>query len=91
MAARGMGAIVPATGATGMAPIAAVGGKTNSPIGKVCLGLCCLACSCGMGNHVSSCIEAGFSTLQECLKACCTRAPQCPEGIQMQADVMVDV
>lgn len=36
MAARGIGAIVPATGATGMAPIAAVGGKANSPIGKVC-------------------------------------------------------
>jgi hypothetical protein len=45
MAARGMGAIVPATGATGMAPIAAVGGKANSPIGKVCPCLCCLASS----------------------------------------------
>lgn len=35
MAARGMGAIVPATGATGAMPIAAVGSKAASPIGKV--------------------------------------------------------
>ena len=35
MAARGMGAIMPATGAAGPAPVAAVGSKANSPIGKV--------------------------------------------------------
>ena len=56
MAARGMGAIVPATGATGMAPIAAVGGKANSPIGRVCLRLCHLASCFEIGHHLSSCI-----------------------------------
>jgi dolichyl-diphosphooligosaccharide--protein glycosyltransferase len=45
-----MGAIVPATGATGMAPIAAVGGKANSPVGKglaalILLAVCVLSAS----------------------------------------------
>jgi hypothetical protein len=64
MAARGMGAIVPATGAAGMTPVAAVGGKANSPIGKVCLCLCRLACSFRVGHHASSCID-GFSRCGE--------------------------
>ena len=64
MAARGMGAIVPATGATGMTPVAAVGGKANSPIGKVCVHWCQLACSFGVGHHVSSCIDS-FSPCNE--------------------------
>lgn len=35
MAARGMGAIMPTSGATGPAPVTAVGEKANTLIGKV--------------------------------------------------------